>query len=298
VLNDQGKPVRKNGPISLALELASILTLSHFFMSDASAQARYDDHEIKDRIFLTLGGFNTPNLQSQLRIDPKGIGIGTIIDMEDDLNLDKSANVLRLDGHYRFSKAHRLEWTYFDLNRTGSTTLLDKDIQIGDVVFPVKYRIDSEWDFKVIKVSYAYSFINTAKYEFYLGGGINVRDVSVRFTGVGSILGQSDTRAFSDNGTVPLPTLTAGMQYNMTDKLSVRFRTESFFIQVNDSSGRWQDTYALVDYRISDKFGIGGGLNFFNINLEGDLRNDYKAQLESNYTGFLLYISARFGKDR
>jgi hypothetical protein len=263
-------------------------------MSDASAQARYDDHGITDRIFLTLGGLNTPNIRSQVRIDPKGIGIGTIIDMEDDFKLDKSASVLRLDGHFRFSKAHRLEWTYFDLDRNGSTTLLDKDIQIGNVVFPVQYRIDSEWGFKVIKVSYAYSFINTAKYEFYLGGGLNIRDVSFGFTGVGSTLGQSDTRVFRDNGTLPLPTLTAGMQYNMTDKLSVRFRTESFFIQVNDSSGRWQDTYALVDYRLSDKFGIGGGLNFFNITIEGDLRNDYRAQMESSYTGFLLYISARF----
>jgi len=286
--------VRKNGAVSAALELGAIVLVFYWPLSDASAQARYDDHEINDRLFFTLGGFNTPNLQSQLRIDPKGIGIGTIINMEDDLNLEKSASVLRFDGHYRFSKAHRLEWTYFDLNRTGSTTLLDKDIEIGDVVFPVKFRIDSQWDFKVIKVSYAYSFINTSKYEFYLGGGLNIRDVSVGFTGVGTVLGTSETKVFNDGGTLPLPTLTAGMQYNMSDKLSIRFRTESFFIQINDSSGRWQDTYALVDYRISKKFGVGGGLNFFNINLEGDLRHDYRAQLESNYTGFLLYLSARF----
>ena len=285
--------MQKNGAVSVALELAAIAAVFCWF-SDASAQARYDDHEITDKLFFTLGGFNTPNLQSQLRIDPKGIGIGTIIDLEDDLDLQKSVSVWRLDGHYRFNQRHRIEWSYFDLNRTGSTTLLDKDIQIGDVVFPVKFRIDSEWDFKVTKVSYAYSFINTAKYEFYLGGGLNIRDVSVGFTGVGSLSGTSQTRVFNDGGTLPLPTLTAGMQYNISDKLAIRFRTESFFIQIGDSSGRWQDTYALVDYRITKKFGIGGGLNFFNINLEGDLRNNYKAQLESNYTGFMLYLSARF----
>jgi hypothetical protein len=263
-------------------------------MSDASAQARYDDHEITDKLFFTLGGFNSSNLQSQLRIDPKGIGIGTIINMEDDLHLEKSVSVLRLDGHFRFNERHRLEWTYFDMNRTGSTTLIDRDIQIGDVVFPVLFRIDSEWDFKVIKVSYAYSFINTAKYEFYIGGGLNIRDISFAFTGAGSFSGTSQTRAFNDSGTLPLPTLTAGMQYNISDKLAIRFRTESFFIQIGGSSGRWQDTYALVDYRISKKFGLGGGLNFFNINLEGDLSNTHSGQLESNYTAFLIYLSARF----
>ena len=96
--------MRKEGCLSLALELASILSLSYWPMSDASAQARYDDHEIEDRIFVSLGGFNTPNIQSQLRIDPKDIGIGTIIDLEDDLNLEKSVSVLRLDGYFRLSK--------------------------------------------------------------------------------------------------------------------------------------------------------------------------------------------------
>jgi hypothetical protein len=84
------------------------------------------------------------------------------------------------------------------------------------------------------------------------------------------------------------------MQYNVSDKLSIRFRTESFFIEINDTSGRWQDTYALVDYRIGDRVGIGGGVNVFNIDLEGGLRDNYRAQTESSYTAFLLYVSARF----
>jgi hypothetical protein len=277
-----------------ALGLAPILALSCWPTADAKAQARYDEHEITDRIFVSLGGFNTPNYQSSLRVDPQGIGIGTIIDLEDDLNLEDSLSILRLDGHFRFSRAHRLEWTYFDQERSGSTTLVDRDIQIGDVTFPINYRVDSEWEFEVLKVSYAYSFINTAKYEFYLGGGINIRNISVGFTGVGSFFGSTDTRVFDDDGRLPLPTLTAGMQYNVTDKLGVRFRTESFFVQVNDAEGRWQDTYALLDYRITDKFGVGGGLNFFNIRMSADLDRGYNVEAESSYTGFLLYVSARF----
>jgi len=91
---------------------------------------------------------------------------------------------LRLDGYFRLSKAHRIEWTYFDLERGGSATLVDRDVQIGDVVFPIQYRVASDWKFSVIKASYSYSFINTAKYEFYLGGGLNIRNISFGFTGV------------------------------------------------------------------------------------------------------------------
>ena len=289
-----GLPVRKIAFLSRALELTSILSLSICSLPHVAAQARYDDHEMRDRIFVSLGGLSTQNMQSQLRIDPKGVGIGTIVDLEDDFDLPKSVSVLRLDGYFRLSKAHRIEWTYFALERDGSATLVDRDVQIGDVVFPIQYRVASDWKFSVIKASYSYSFINTAKYEFYLGGGLNIRNISFGFTGVGSVLGTTETRVFDDNGKLPLPTLTVGMQYNVSDKLSIRFRTESFFIEINDTSGRWQDTYALVDYRIGDRVGIGGGVNVFNIDLEGGLRDNYRAQTESSYTAFLLYVSARF----
>ena len=289
-----GLPVRKIAFLSRALELTSILALSICSLPHVAAQARYDDHEMRDRIFVSFGGLSTQDMQSQLRIDPKGVGIGTIVDLEDDFDLPKSVSVLRLDGYFRLSKAHRIEWTYFDLDRNGSATLVDRDVQIGDVVFPIQYRVASDWKFSVIKASYSYSFINTAKYEFYLGGGLNIRNISFGFTGVGSVLGTTETRVFDDNGKLPLPTLTVGMQYNVSDKLSIRFRTESFFIEINDTSGRWQDTYALVDYRIGDRVGIGGGVNVFNIDLEGGLRDNYRAQTESSYTAFLLYVSARF----
>ena len=289
-----GLPVRKIAFLSRALELTSILSLSICSLPHVAAQARYDDHEMRDRIFVSFGGLSTQDMQSQLRIDPKGVGIGTIVDLEDDFDLPKSVSVLRLDGYFRLSKAHRIEWTYFALERDGSATLVDRDVQIGDVVFPIQYRVASDWKFSVIKASYSYSFINTAKYEFYLGGGLNIRNISFDFTGVGSVLGTTDTRVFDDNGKLPLPTLTVGMQYNVSDKLSIRFRTESFFIEINDTSGRWQDTYALVDYRIGDRVGIGGGVNVFNIDLEGGLRDNYRAQTESSYTAFLLYVSARF----
>ena len=286
--------MRKIAFLSRALELTSTLSLSICSLPHVAAQARYDDHEMRDRIFVSFGGLSTQDMQSQLRIDPKGVGIGTIVDLEDDFDLPKSVSVLRLDGYFRLSKAHRIEWTYFALERDGSATLVDRDVQIGDVVFPIQYRVASDWKFSVIKASYSYSFINTAKYEFYLGGGLNIRNISFDFTGVGSVLGTTDTRVFDDNGKLPLPTLTVGMQYNVSDKLSIRFRTESFFIEINDTSGRWQDTYALVDYRIGDRVGIGGGVNVFNIDLEGGLRDNYRAQTESSYTAFLLYVSARF----
>ncbi len=262
--------------------------------NEAIAQARYDDHAIGDRVFIAMGGLSTPNFKSQVRVNPRGVGIGTIIDLEKNLKVEKSVTVLSLEGYYRFNRAHRFEWGYFDQERTGDTVIVDSPIQIGDVIFPVDYRVASRYQFKVLKASYAWSFINTSKYEFFLGGGINLRDLSLRFEGQGTAGGNPNVRRFSDSSKLPLPTATAGMTYNVNDKLGLRFRTESFFIEVGGSSGRWQDTSALVDYRIGEKIGIGGGINFFNINLETDLSDDHNAQTQSSYSGLLLYISASF----
>jgi len=75
--------VRKIAFLSRALELTSILALSICSLPHVAAQARYDDHEMRDRIFVSFGGLSTQDMQSQLRIDPKGVGIGTIVDLED-----------------------------------------------------------------------------------------------------------------------------------------------------------------------------------------------------------------------
>jgi hypothetical protein len=93
---------------------------------------------------------------------------------------------------------------------------------------------------------------------------------------------------------VPLPTLTAGMHYNLSEKLRLRFRLESFAIRVGDASGNWQDTSLMVDYTIGDRVGIGGGLSLSNIRLQSDSDEDYSVESETSQGGLMVYVSARF----
>lgn len=262
--------------------------------SKASGQARYDDHEIEDRLFVTLGGYKTPNFRSRLRVDPQGVGIGTVIDLEDQLELERDITVFRIDGYYRLNRAHRFEWTWYEQNRDGYTTSIDDEIEIGDIVYPVDFAIRSEMNLSVLKASYAWSFINTEKYEFFVGGGLNIRDITTRFSGTGTVLGNTDTRTYDDGDRLPLPTLTAGMHYNVTDRIRLRFRLESFAIRIDDASGRWLDNSLLVDYTIGEKVGIGGGVSLSNIRLRSDSDDGYDVESESGQGGLMMYISAKF----
>ncbi|MCZ6666923.1 MAG: hypothetical protein O7B81_16610 [Gammaproteobacteria bacterium] len=270
--------------ISLALALPCVF-------APAFAQERYDDHELRDRFKIKLGGFNPRNSDSTIRIDSRFLGLGTVIDLEDNLQVDDSARVARLDGFYRFNRAHRLEWSYYSLKREGSA-FVGQDLQIGEITFPLGFQIDSTWKLSVAKVSYAWSFINTDPYEFYIGAGLNVRDISLKFNGTGVVSGTR--RDFDESGTLPQPTLTAGMRYNVLDNLALLFRTEAFALEFGDSKGRIQDTYFLLEYDITRNFGIGGGINLYNLDIEIDKGGDFTGEVESSYLGLLLYLSASF----
>ena len=256
----------------------------------AYGQARYDDHALRDRFKISLGGFETRDSSSAVRIDDRSLRLGTLLDLENDLNVEDSASVLRLDGYYRFNRAHRLEWTYYSLEREGSTGL-SRDIRIGDVEFPLGFTIDTELDIQVAELGYVWSFINVEPYEFFLGAGLNVRDVKLTAVGTGLLAGTE--RRFDNSGTLPMPTVTLGGRYNVLDKLSLNFKMETFALKFEDQSGRLQDTYFLVEYDITKNFGIGGGFNVYNLDLEF-ADDDFSGELKSSYRGILFYLTGSF----
>jgi len=257
----------------------------------ALGQARYDDHPLRDRVKLSLGGFETQDSSSALRIDDRSLRLGTVLDLEDDLNVEDSASVLRFDGYYRFNRAHRLEWTYYSLDRQGSAGL-SRDIEIGNVEFPLGFTVDTELDIRVAEIGYVWSFINVEPYEFFLGAGLNVRDVKLTAVGTGLLSGTE--RRFDNSGKLPMPTVTLGGRYNVLDKLSLNFKMATFGIKFDEQSGRLQDTYFLAEYDITKNFGIGGGFNVYNLDLQFARDDDFSGELKTSYRGLLLYFTGSF----
>jgi len=271
--------------------LALILSLT---CSTAWAQSRYDDHEGDERLKILVGGFRTQDLSSEVRVDSRRYGFGTVLKLEDQLNLKSAVTTARLDGFYRFNRAHRLEWTFFSQDRSGLKAVLDDDVSIGDIVIPAMYSIDTILNIRFQKVSYAWSFINTRPYEFFVGAGVNQRHVSLTVHGTGTVAGTEDIRTFEDGSSLPLPTITTGMRYNITDRLKLNFRLESFFLRLGEDTGRWNDSYLTLEYGVSSHFGFGGGLNASSLSIKTKVDDDLTVGLDSSHVGLLLYFSAGF----
>ena len=121
----------------------------------------------------------------------------------------------RLDGFFRFNPRHRLEWSYYATKREGEITVTDPDgIQIGDEIFEFGDGITTELKTTLFKVGWSWSFINVAKYEFFLGAGLNVRDLAYTFENNLGVATEGD----AEDAAIPLPVFTFGGRFNFTKK--------------------------------------------------------------------------------
>ena len=103
-----------------SIRLALLLTASLLTTKSWGNEANHWIDE--DKIKLTIGSFIT-DYDGTFRITSSKLGLGTEISFEDDLGLEESNTVVRLDGHYRLSAKHRLEFSYFDLSRDGKAVI-------------------------------------------------------------------------------------------------------------------------------------------------------------------------------
>lgn len=190
----------------------------------AWAQERYDGKEPLERFNVRVGGYVQIQHESTIRIDSMELGLGAVIEVEDRLDVDDSTSTVRIDGFYRFNPRHRLNWTYFKTKREGTAEVVDEDLQIGDEVFEVGDVLRTIWESAIIKVGWSWSFINLRKYEFQLGAGLNVRDISLRFEKIlrtgGSVTEEKD----EEDTAIPLPTFNFGGRFNFTDRIKLEGR--------------------------------------------------------------------------
>ena len=150
----------------------------------AWAQNRYDDSELEDRFYITLGGFAQTEIRTTLRIDAKsaggGIAAGTVIGLESLFDMDDKVTTVRLDGWYRFTKRHRISWSYWASKREGLSTYNGNPIDIGDLTINTGDNIFTEDRSQLMAVNWSYSFVNTSKYEAWLGTGLNFQTIDTQ----------------------------------------------------------------------------------------------------------------------
>jgi len=235
-----------------------------------------------DRFKLSAGTFIS-DYDSEFRISNSRLGIGTLLSFEDHLGVEDSKTVARLAGHYRFSAKHRAEFSYVDLSRDGKA-VTTFPIIIDDTFYRTGTILKTDFDYRVFKLAYAYSFWQTDKVDISASAGGYIFDVDLRIT-------PNEGEKESESGTAPFPMFGLHFNYRITDRLMLIAGYEYFTIDKSEAEGELIDVVVGLEYKAYKKIGLGIGYN--NVSISAENPED-KDEFDYEYDGILAYFTYSF----
>ncbi|MCU0222470.1 MAG: hypothetical protein MUF27_00025 [Acidobacteria bacterium] len=249
---------------------------------------------LSDTWHFELGGL-WANFNSSLQLS-KGKVIGTAINLEDDLDLSSDTTTWNLNGSWRFGSASSLGFAYTSFNRDGSNKL-DRTFTVGDTVFDVDAKIDTEVDLDFLQLYYRWSAINSGKTEAGFSFGLSTYKISASIAGEGTVTegGESTFRKQAQEGediTAPIPVVGLFINYAFTPNLILMADANFFRIDVGDISGSVISSQAKLDYYFTRN--IGAGVSVFGNYVRADVSGDTDWTIGLNQNGFGAHLSCVF----
>jgi len=163
---------------------------------------------------------------------------GTRISLKDDTG-SASAPAFRIRAGYTFSDRHTVMALAAPLTVRGSA-VTDRALTYRDTTFSAGSRVDSVYRFDSYRLTYRYTFLDSAPLE--LAAGITGK---VRSAGI-SLMGDEGYAIRTDLGVVPLVNFMAS--WHMTDRFGLLLDADALVTPF----GRAEDALFAVQYRYSD----------------------------------------------
>ena len=265
-----------SGTASLLAYVMLVLMFSASF-----AAAEQDD----TRLSLSIGAFITDR-DSEARADASNRDLGTVIDLEDDLGLDSSDTVLRLDGFYRLADKHRIDFSTFDLSRSASKQI-DRELSWKDTTFVLNANVQSDFDLSIYKVAYTWSFLKNERGFLGATVGLYVADIGTSLDA--PLIGSGEV----GDATAPLPVVGLRGEYRLAERWALRASGEFFFLEYNDFDGALIDLLLGLEFDLSKNIDVGIGANSVRLDIEVD-RDVLHGAFDWQYDGILAYLKFDF----
>jgi long-subunit fatty acid transport protein len=261
----------------------------------AGAAAHADSLSPGDERFKFVAGWFLPAFNTDVRIDDAGTA-GDKVRLGDDLGVDEDQSGVLLGFEWRIAERHRLGATYSSFSQSGNR-VIDREITIGDEVYPVDATLNTKWSIDLIPITYSYSFIKNESNELAGTFGIHWDKVSLRLHGTTSLSDEDFNADASGSADLPLPMIGLRYDHHFSDNWSAGAGAAFFSISFGDTGvdakGSLQNIRAYTEYRFAGRYGVGLAIDAFKLKVEADkprLTGVYKY----DYWGPQLYLTARF----
>ncbi|SNT04382.1 Outer membrane protein beta-barrel domain-containing protein [Sphingomonas laterariae] len=253
---------------------ATAILISGWIASPAAAQALQDKYWIEAAAYW-------PRVDTNVRVASTGSqDIGTDIDLESDLDLDKNEVLpsvfvgARLGGNFSVSAE------YYALTRKGERAI-ERDITFRDVVYPVGASIATKFDTDVYRLTLGYAFVRNDNFELGASLGLHATKFKIELRGEGNVGGVGGaTQVRGEDVLAPLPTIGLFTAFEVTPGVTLNARVDYLSLSIGDYDGRLLNAQAGAAYRFTDNVGIGVMYRYV----------DYRVDVEKDrWTGRLAY---------
>lgn len=248
-----------------------------------------------ERYAFAIGEF-LPAFATNVRVAGQDLGAGDDVDVEDELDVDRTDRSVYAAASWRFKPNHRMFVSYFRSLRENSAVAED-EIQIGDEIYPVGASLDTKLKFDVIPINYAYSFKRASNYELAVTAGLHWTSLTLDMEGSASAGSQDADASMTARVNAPMPLVGVLFDYAITPRWFAGLRGEVFWFDIATDTvgvgGTIGNLRLSTDYWITRNIGLGAAVNAFQINIDVD-SSEWDGRLEYGYFGPQIYASLRF----
>jgi hypothetical protein len=263
----------------------ALMATALLFCSFTPTAFAQDETWKKDRFRLGVGLFR-PDMKTQIRVDDSATGnSGTLLSLEDDLDLSDRETELILAAHFRIAKRHAIELDHVNIGRS-EVSNVGFTIDYDDKEIEVSTDVETTFKTKVTRLGYRFSFLNNEKHELSGAVGLHVTDLKVGLNVVGE---ESD---FNDV-TAPLPTLGGAWKYHFNENWAFHIRGEWLDLKIDEYKGSLTSGLAEVEWYPWRNFGFGLGYYIWDLDVSAT-DNNLTGTVEYEYKGPKLNLNLRF----
>ncbi len=231
-----------------------------------------------DELFSLKGGYQL--LAPEGSIAGTVDGVGTQLDLEDDLNLDNSEDITA-EVVLKWGDS-QLSFNYLPIafSGTGAMTI---DGEFNGVPFSEDNVVKTDLDITLYDIGYTYYLANfddlPTRFQFGLELAVKVAEVDMTFNNI------SQDYTESESATVPIPTLGVRSRVALADFLGVSGRIGYMGFDGN----HFMDAEAQVEFSPIPMVGIYAGVRYFDLEIDED-----DIYVETKFSGPFGGLMVRF----
>lgn len=267
------------------VSMAAVLGLPFAYNVAHAQNAAIPDHPMmRDRFFIGVGAVYADS-DVVANLNSGRVGVGALVDFEEDLGLDENNLIGMATFRMRLSKRWHVDAEYFSINRDNERQA-QRTIEWGDLDVPANVNVRASFKTQDLRVGVGYSIFRTQDKEVGFGLGAHI----AKFEATLSTANFGSERA---SQSAPLPFLNFYARMALTDRWLLSVRVDRLSLDTGDIEGNIFSSGTDIVYQPWQHFSVG--LGYRDIDIKVTSTDDkWRGDVSVQQSGPFLFIATTF----